>query len=242
MPWQNGKRTLVNSHKGDPVNVPHSWIRSSIFVAAAMLWAVPAAAASALAAIPVSLSVTYHITTQTSKPPAEGGQQSTDTYLRITRVSATAFNVQVNGAPAGQIVLNSNGTLNVPPTLNKVFTPFGEAAMLMRGAPRPLAPNSSWAANVPVPLSGSTDHVAATVSVTQASPTGATVVANGQNSTTVKPLIRQHPADVNFNAAMTYNNAGMLTYANSNVSVSIRAGAFRTKHVSSSWTLSLAGQ
>jgi hypothetical protein len=224
------------------MNMPNSWTRSSVVVVAALLWAVPAVAASSLAAIPVGLSVNYHITTQTSKPPAEGGQQSSDTYVRLTRASANAFNVQVDGASAGQILLNGNGSLNVPPSLKKVFAPFGEAALLMQGAPRPLAPNSSWAANVPIPLSGSTDYVAATVSVTQASPTGATVVANGQNSTTVKPLIRQHPADVNFNAAMTYNNAGMLTYANSNVSVSIRAGAFRTKHVSSSWTLSLAAQ
>jgi hypothetical protein len=212
------------------------------FVAGAILWAAPAAAASSLAAIPVGLSVNYHITTQTIKPPAEGGQQSSDNYLRLTRVSPTAFNVQVDGAPSGQILLNGNGSLNIPPALKKVFAPFGEAALLMRGALRPLAPNSSWAANVPIPLSGSTDYVTATVNVTQSSPTGTAVVANGQNSTTVKPLIRQHPADVNFNAAMTYNNAGMLTYANSNVSVSIKAGRFRTKHVSSSWTLSLAGQ
>lgn len=215
---------------------------AAAFLAATVLTAAPAAAASALAAIPVSLSVNYHITTQTSKPPAEGGQQSTDTYVRITRASSTVFNVQVNGAPSGQILLNGNGSLNVPPPLKKVFAPFGEAALLMQGAPRPLAPNTSWAATVPIPLSGSTDYVTAMVSVTQSSPRGAAVVANGQNSTTVKPLIRQHPADVNFNAAMTYNNAGMLTYANSNVSVSIKAGAFRTKHVSSSWTLSLAGQ
>jgi hypothetical protein len=202
----------------------------------------PAQAASALEAMPVGLTVNYHITTQTNKPPVEGGQHSTDNYLRIARTSATTFNVQLNGAPAGQLTVGGNGSLNVPPQLRSVFAPFREIALLMGGAPQPLAPNSSWAANVPIPMGSSSDNVATVMNVSQFSPSGANVVANGQNSTTVRPMIRQHPADVNFNASMSFNNARMLTFANSNISVAVRAGRFRTKHSSSSWTISLANQ
>jgi len=201
----------------------------------------PAWAASPLAAIPVGSAVNYHVTTQTNKPPVEGGQQSTDNYVRIARTSVTAFNVQVDGAPAGQITVNSDGSLHVPSSLKNVLAPFGEMALLMHGAPQPLAPTSSWAADVPIPLAGSTDHVAATVAVTQLSQVGAEVVANGQNATTVRPVLREHPADINFNTAMTFNQAREVTYANSNVSVVVHEGAFRTKHSGMTWTVSLAG-
>jgi hypothetical protein len=203
--------------------------------------AAPASAASPLAAIPVGQSVNYHLTTQSDKPEMQGGQSSASHFIRFTRISVTAFGVQIDGAPAGQITANEDGSFNIPQALKKPLAPFGEIALLTRGAPQPLAPNSSWAANVPVPLGDETDNVAATVAVSAMSASGATIVANGQNATSVQGL-RSHPADVDFNATMNYNAARMLTSANSNISVSVKKGAFRSKNATSSWTLTLAGQ
>jgi len=220
----------------------------SRFVAGALVFglslagAAPAWAASALAAMPVGQSVNYHITTHSDKPPVAGGATSTDNYVRIARASATTFNVQVDGAPAGQIMLNPDGSLNVPASLKKVMAPFGEAGLLMRGAPAPLAPASSWAATVPVPLGDATDNVTATVGVSQYGANGATIVANGQNATEVKPGLREHPADVDYSATLHFNAAHVLTSANRTISVAVKKGAFRTKNSSNSWTLALAGQ
>ena len=150
-----------------------------------------ASAASPLAALPVGKSANYHLTTQNVKPPIDGGASSTDNYIRFTRTAVAAFSVQVDGAPAGQITLNADGTPNVSPALKKALAPFGEIALLMRGAPQPLAPNASWAANVDVPLAGDTDNVATTVAVAQLGASGASIVANGQNFTEVKPVLRE---------------------------------------------------
>lgn len=204
--------------------------------------AAPASAASPLAAMPVGQSVNYHVTTQSDKPPVAGGATSTDNYVRIARASAATFNVQVDGAPAGQITVNPDGSLDIPPSLKKVLAPFGEAGLLMRGAPQPLAPNGSWAANVPVPLGDATDNVTATVSVAQLGANGATITANGQNATEVKPGLRAHPADVDYSATLHFNAAHMLTGANRTISVSVKKGALRSKNSSNSWTLTLAGQ
>ena len=211
---------------------------TAAFVSAGLVLAAASAAsaASPLAGIPVGKSVTYHITSQTAKPPAEGGQSSTNNYVRIVRNSPGAFAVQVDGAPAGEITANPDGSFNIPPGVKKVLAPFGEIAILTRSAPQPLAPNSAWAATVPVPIGDDTDNLTTTVAVSSFTSNGATIVASGQNNTSVQPLIRSKPADVNYNATMTYDQNHVLVGANRNISITIKDGAFRTKHITTSWT------
>ena len=208
---------------------------------AALTHGTPAAAASPLAAMPIGKSITYHVTAEADKPPAQGGNSSTDAYVQVKRTNASAFAVSLNGAPSGQITLNADGSLNVPSQLKKPLAPFGEVAMLMRSAPKPLAQGANWSASLPVPLSGQTDTIAVAVGVTQFGKNGATVVANGQNETEVRPALRAHPTDVAFTATMRFGAAHLLTYATSNLSVSVKLGAFRSKHLSDDWTLSLVG-
>jgi hypothetical protein len=201
-----------------------------------------AAAASPLSAIAVGTSATYHLSTRSVKPAAGGGTTSTENDVRFTRAAVTTFNVTVDGLQAGQVTIGPSGNPNVPDSLKTIMAPFGLIGLLTRSAPQPIAPNSSWAATVPIPLNGQTSDVAAVVSVLHYSPSGATIVANGQNAASVKKFVRQKPADINFNASMTYDATHMLTGASSNVAVAIRAGALRTQNVSSSWTLTLKGR
>ncbi len=199
-----------------------------------------ASAASPLAAMPVGVAVTYHITTVANKPPAQGGATSSDSYVQIKRTSQTAFAITVDGAPKGDITLNG-GSLFVPPPLKKPLAPFGEVALLMKSAPKPLAANSAWAANLSIPIAGQTDNVAVTVSVSQFGKNGVTVVANGQNATDVRPALRSHQADAAYTATMRFNSGRVLTYATSNVNVSVQMGRLRSQHATENWTLSLAG-
>jgi hypothetical protein len=211
----------------------------------ALLWAsgtAAAPAASPLSAIAVGTSATYHLSTQTVKPAVAGGATSTVNDVRFTRAAVTTFNVTVDGLQAGQITIGPSGAPNVPDALKTIMAPFGLIGLLTRNAPQPLAPNSSWAATVPIPLNGQTNDVAAVVSVARYSATGATIVANGQNAASVKKFVRQKPANINFNASMTYDATHMLTGASSNVAVAIQAGALRTQNVSSNWTLILKGR
>jgi hypothetical protein len=176
------------------------------------------------------------------KPAAGGGTTSTANDVRFTRAAATTFNVTVDGLQAGQITIGPGGAPNVPPSLKTIMAPFGLIGLLTQNAPQPLAPNSSWAASVPIPMNGQTSDVAAVVNVSRYSASGATIVANGQNAASVKKFVRAKPADINFVASMTYDAHHMLTGASSNVAVAIKAGPVRTQNVSSSWTLTLNGR
>jgi hypothetical protein len=221
-----------------PPVIPAVWIvaaATSFFLTTGF-----ASAASLFGDLPVGKALTYHITAQSSKPAADGGSSSTDTYVQFTRDTPSSFAVRVNGAPAGELGVSPEGNPVIPQQLKKPLAPFEEIGLLLRGAPNPLAQNAGWATNVPVPLDDTTDQVTAAVTVTQFGPAGVTIVAGGQNSADVQRGLRDHPADVNFNAALHFNPNHVLAYANSNLSVVMHLGAFRTKHVSNSWTLSLA--
>ncbi len=216
-------------------------VASALLLAIALGSALPAAADSPLAMLPVGKSASYHIVTQTDAPVLSGDSGSSNSYVRIIRTSVTAFGVQINGAPAGQITLNADGTSNVPPQLKHVLAPFAQVTLLMSGAPQPLAPGGSWAANVPIPLGDSTDIVPATISVSQLSSAGATILASGQNSTAVKGGLRSKPTTVSLMTTMQYNASKILTSANSKVVISVKAGALRTKDVTSTWSLTFSG-
>ena len=90
-------------------------------------------------------------------------------------------------------------------------------------------------------IAGQTDNVAVTVGVSQLGKSGVTVVANGQNATDVRPALRSHQADAAYTATMRFNSGHVLTYATSNVNVSVQMGRFRSQHATENWTLSLAG-
>jgi hypothetical protein len=213
-------------------------------VALALAWAcasAPATAASALANMPIGTGATYHVTTQTNKPALGGGSSSTNNVVHFKRVAMTAINVSVNGEQAGQITLDASGNPLVPAALKTIMAPFGLVGILMRGAPQPLAPNSSWSANVPIPLDGNTVNIPAVVGVSNYSANGGSVAANGHSSTSVRPMFRQKPTDIAFTAMMHFNAAHVLSSASSNVAMTINAGRLRTQHAGSSFTLTLTG-
>jgi hypothetical protein len=211
----------------------------SLVAVAVVAVATPALAANPLAALPIGKAVTYHITTDSVKPAAQGGETTSSTYLSITRATPATFNVTVNGAPAGQLTANPDGTMDVPDQLKKPLAPFGEMGLLMKGAPQPLAPNSSWAATVPIPLGDTTDNVTANVAVTEFGESGATMIATGQNATDVRPLVREKQANVTYSAMMHYNTMRVLTSARSSASVAVKAGMLRKKNFTSTWTMTL---
>ena len=200
---------------------------------------VAASAASPLAGIPVGQSVNYRLSSTTTKP--DSSPETSNHSITIRRLAPTAFGISVDGAPAGQIAIDASGNPIVPPSLKKVLAPFGQVALLMRGAPQPLAAGANWSAALPVPIKDETDDVPLSVSVTQLAPTGATVVANGQNTTSVQAVVRDKPTEVTVSSTMIFNAAHVLTSASSNVSIVIHAGRVRTKHAGNTWSLSLAG-
>jgi hypothetical protein len=201
----------------------------------------PAAAVPALAALPIGKSATFHLTTQSDKPPAGGGASSTSNTIHFVRASATAFNVSVDGLQAGQIVLDQNGAPIVPSSLKKLLAPFSLVALLMSDAPHPAMQNSSWDVNVPIPLDGKTNNLPAIANLVSFSANGGTVTASGQTATDVRPMLREKPTTIAFNATLNFNGAMMLSSANSTVDVAINAGRLRTQHARSSWTLTLTG-
>jgi hypothetical protein len=147
--------------------------------------------------------------------------------------------VSVDGAPSETISLGGGGSLAVPPQLKSALGPFAEMAILMRGAPRPISQNASWAANLPVPIESTTDNVTVAMVVTQASNNQATIVGNGSNSTMVRPVFREHPVAVSVKVTIALGAAYTIASAGSQVSIVVHMGALgaRDKHFGSSWTI-----
>ncbi len=201
-----------------------------------------ARAASPLAAIAIGTSVAYHLTVESNSP--ESGPQSASHFVSFKRISANALQLSVDGAAGGTVTFMSDGTVQYPPALKQLLAPFGAIGLFMRGAPQPLSPGASWAANFPVPIKDQTDNVPLVVSVTQIGPGGATIVANGTNSTTAQPAVRKFPATVSVKATLSFTAAHMLSSANSTVSITVQTGHFgvREKHFGSSWTIARANQ
>jgi len=198
----------------------------------------PAArAASPLASIPIGASAAYNVATQSNSP--DSGPHSSSHNVRFIRASATTIHVHLDGAPAGDITVTDGGSVYIPPNLQTVLKPFGEVALYMRGAPGSLSPNSSWAANLPVPISGTTDNVAVVLSVTTINYNGATVVGNGGNTTEVQPGLRAFPTSVSVKTTMQFTPAHTLGSATRGINIVIHTGRFgvREKNASDSWTI-----
>lgn len=206
-------------------------------VALVAIAAVPASAASPLSAMPVGTSVKYQVATQSSSP--DGGQQSSSHVVAFTRTAPAAIAVSIDGAPQGTITLSAGGSPSIPPNLKTALAPFGEIAAYMKGAPQPLAPNASWAANLPVPVNGQTDNVPVVLTVTQMGPGGATVSGSGGNSTEVQPHLRDFPATVSVNATIRFTAAKTIASATRTVTIDVKMGRRdrRSKSFGSSWTM-----
>jgi len=215
--------------------------RAALLGAAVLgLWlaTTPAArAASPLAAIPIGASAAYHVTTESNSP--DSGSHSSSHNVKFIRASATTIHVHLDGAPAGDISVVGGGSVYVPPNLQSVLKPFGEIALYMRGAPTPLSASSSWAANVPVPIEGTTDNVAVVLTVTTIDHNGATVVGNGGNTTEVQPGLREFPTSVSVKTTMQFTPAHTLGSATRGINIVIHTGRFgvREKNASDSWTI-----
>jgi hypothetical protein len=203
----------------------------------AFMLPVSAAAASPLAALPIGSSIKYHITTQSVSQ--DGSQQNSSHFVRFKRVAESAIQVTLDGAPAGEITIGNGANVQIPPGLQSVLAPFREIALYMRGAPRPLSANASWAATLPVPIKDQTDDVAVVLSVTNFGMSGATVVAKGGNSTDVQPRLRSFPADVSVHASLQFSAGKVLTSASRTVSIDVKVGRFgaRQKHGGDTWSV-----
>jgi hypothetical protein len=199
-----------------------------------------ARAGTALAAIPIGRTMTYHVTSQSV---TENGPQSASHYVKFTHSALTSFTVSVDGAPGETISLGGSGTLNVPPQLKSALGPFAMIGQLLRGAPQPLSVSASWAANLPVPVEGQTDNVPMVVTVTQASHTQASIVGNGSNSTSVRPGVREFPTDVSVNTTIGLGPDFTIASATSKISIVVHIGRLgRDKNYSSSWTITPVSQ
>jgi hypothetical protein len=99
---------------------------------AAVSLPLPASAGSALAAIPVGRTMTYHLTSQSV---TQSGPQSASHYIKFTHSAPASFTVSVDGAPGQTISVGANGTLNAPRQLKDVLKPFAQIGLLLRGAP-----------------------------------------------------------------------------------------------------------
>ncbi len=198
--------------------------------------AAPVQAASPLAALTIGSSINYHVTTESNTP--ENGTQSASHNVAFMRTSPSTIQVSLDGAPAGNITLSGDGNVSVPPNLKNALTPFGEIALYMRGAPRPLSLNASWAATLPVPVKDQTDEVPLVFAVTQLGAGGATITGNGSNAAEVQRLVRSMPANISVTTTMHFSPVRTLSSATRTVSITVKAGRFGPeKHYGSSWTI-----
>jgi hypothetical protein len=196
-----------------------------------------ARAGSALAAIPVGRTMTYHVTTQSV---GKDGAQNSNHYVKFTHTSPTTFSVSVDGAP-GQTISMAYGSLNVPPQLKSVLKPFMQIGLLLKGAPQPLSANASWSVNLPVPLDDQTVNVPMYMRATHASQSHATILGSGSGSTAVRPGVREFPTNVTAASNITLGSDLTIASASSSVNIVIHMGRFgREKNYSSSWTISPA--
>jgi hypothetical protein len=207
------------------------------FASVLLTSAVAARAASPLAAIPIGSSAKFHLTSQSNTP--DSGPQSASHYLNFKHTSQATLQVTVDGAPAGTITLEPDGSIQYPTNLKPLLAPFGEIGLFMRGAPQPLSPHASWSANLPVPVQDETDNVPVTVTVQQIGMGGATIAANGSSNTDVQPGVRKFPTNVNVNGTISFTAARTLSSANSTVAITVKMGRFgaRDKHFGNSWTI-----
>jgi hypothetical protein len=207
-------------------------LAASIFVAA-----LPALAASPLAALPIGSSVGYHIASQSNSP--DSGPQSATHNVSFMRTTPTSTQVTIDGSTAGSITIGTDGGATIPDNLKKPLAPFGEMALYMRGAPKPPSQGAGWAATLPVPIKGHTVNVPITLTVTQLGANGATIAGSGSASTDVQPLLRDFPATVSVSATMHFTAQRTLSSATSTVTIDVKVGRFRDRQKSfgSSWTV-----
>lgn len=194
-------------------------------------------AASPLVTIPVGQSVNYHITSHADMGIAA---EQHDNYVAIYRASPTVFNVKVDGAPAGSMGIDTNGNLIVPAQLTKIMGPFQQMAAIMRSAPQPLDPTSSWVADMPVLIQGVVDNVPLVVSVTQLGP-GVTIQASGQDSSAIQQLLRSFDGNVSVRSTIVLGPARIVRSATSSVDIAEHV-RLRTKHSGAAWTVTAVGQ
>jgi hypothetical protein len=198
----------------------------------------PAAAGSALAAIPVGRTMTYHVTSQSV---TQSGPQSASHYIKFTHSTPTSFSVSVDGAPGQTISAGANGTLNVPPQLKDVLKPFAQIGLLLKSAPQPLSANATWSVNLPVPIDNDTVNVSMLMRSLQASHTHATISGSGSGSTKIQPGVRQFPTNVNATTNIALGADFTIASASSNVTIVVHFGRLgREKQYSSSWTIAPA--
>jgi hypothetical protein len=210
---------------------------AGILVAAVTL-PLPASAGSALAAIPVGRTMTYHVTSQSV---TQSGPQSASHYIKFTHSTATSFSVSVDGAPGQTIAMGANGTLDVPPQLKTVLKPFAQIGLLLKSAPQPLSANATWSVNLPVPIDNDTVNVPMVMRALQATHTHATIAGSGTGSTKIRPGVRQFPTDVTATTNVGLGADFTIASASSNVTIVVHVGRLgRDKQYSSSWTIAPA--
>jgi hypothetical protein len=207
-------------------------------VVAAVSLPLPASAGSALAAIPVGRTMTYHVTSQSV---TQSGPQSASHYIKFTHSTPTSFSVSVDGAPVQTISIGANGTLNVPPQLKDVLKPFAQIGLLLRSAPQPLSANATWSVNLPVPIDNDTVNVSMVMRSLQTSHTHATIAGSGSGSTKIQPGVRQFPTNVNATTNIGLGADFTIASASSNVTIVVHVGRLgREKQYGSSWTIAPA--
>ena len=211
---------------------------AGLLLAAAVSLPLPASAGSALAAIPVGRTMTYHVTSQSV---TQSGPQSGSHYIKFTHTTPTSFSVSVDGAPGQTIAMGANGSLNVPPQLKTVLAPFAQIGLLLRGAPQPLSANATWSVNLPVPIGDDTVNVPMIMRALQAAHTHATIAGSGSGSTKIQPGVRQFPTNVNATTNVSLGADFTIASASSNVTIVVHVGRLgREKQYSSSWTIAPA--
>ncbi|MEO7201668.1 MAG: hypothetical protein ABI431_03145 [Candidatus Tumulicola sp.] len=210
-------------------------LASAGIIVAAVTVPLPASAGSALAAIPVGRTMTYHLTSQSV---TQSGPQSASHYIKFTHSAPTSFSVSVDGAPGQTISVGANGTLNAPPQLKDVLKPFAQIGLLLRGAPKPFSANATWPVNLPVPIDNDTVNVPMVMRALQASHTHATIAGSGSGSTKIQPGVRQFPTNVNATTNIGLGADFTIASASSNVTIVVHVGRLgREKQYSSSWTI-----
>jgi hypothetical protein len=195
------------------------------------LFNIRAAEAQPSIALPVGQNATFRIVTQSND------NQSQD-LVNFSRVSASVFNVSVNGAPPFPVNLTPGGNLTIPQSASRALSPFKQISVIMRGAPQPLEFNSSWVADMPVPNGkGQTDNVPLVVTVTNFGASGMTVRAVGQNMTSTRRRLREVMENVSLSYTITFGPAKTLTYAEGNYGVDAQR-RFISKDFGGIWTVS----
>jgi hypothetical protein len=213
----------------------------AIAVAFVAIGALPAKAASAMAAIPVGTAVTYKVTSSTTN---KDGTQNSSHYLRLKRATLTSVRVSVDGAPAGSITLGPDGTPQIPADLQTVFQPFGLVAMLMKGAPQPLSEGASWVSMLSLPVKGQTANIPVTMKVSYLGGNGATVQGNGNATMDVQARNRSIPANLDLTANVTFSAAHAIASATISLSASPdnRRMQRRQGDAESTWTIAFVPQ